>query len=303
MELLTTEEAAAQETPRVSRWALPWLNRKLVAGCAMLAAVVLLGLVGPLFWNADLARVGSAPLRLPPFWLTGGQFAHPLGTESSGRDMLALIIVGAPTSLRIGFIVALISIGVGIILGFVAGYIGGWIDYLIRILSDSALTIPSFAVLVVIGSFLHNIGVTAMALIVSLFAWAGPTRVIRSQVLSLREQGYVRMARLSGLPARDIMFKEMLPNLLPYLAASFTGSVGGGILAAVGLEALGLGPQNVPTLGMTLSDALQSSAITQGMWWWWAAPTAVLVFIFIGLFLITIGLDEVANPRLRGARA
>lgn len=300
---LTAEEVVLPRAAPVAWWRFSWLNWKLLAGSGMVAFVILLGLVGPWFWNTHLAQVASSPINLPPFWVQGGQSAHPLGTEDSGRDMLALIIVGAPASLEIGLIVALVSIGAGIVLGFVAGYIGGWIDYVIRILSDSALTIPSFAVLVVIASFIHNMGVVDMALIVALFAWAGPTRVIRSQVLTLREQGYVRMARLSGLPARDIMFKEMLPNMLPFLAASFTGSVGAGILASVGLEALGLGPQSVPTLGTTLSDALQSAAIAQGLWWWWAVPAAILVFVFIGLFLITIGLDQIANPRLRGARA
>jgi peptide/nickel transport system permease protein len=145
--------------------------------------------------------------------------------------------------------------------------------------------------------------VTTMAFVVAMFAWAGPTRVIRSQVLSLREQGYVRMARLSALSTFDIMFREIMPNLLPYLAASFVGSASGGILAAVGLEALGLGPQQVPTLGMTIYYALQSSAIIRGMWWWWGGPTLILIIMFTGFFLITIGLDEVANPRLRGARA
>ncbi len=258
---------------------------------------------GPLFWSPDQARLASAPLNLPPFWVHGGQLAHPLGTENEGRDMLALLIVGAPLALRIGFIVGLVSIGVGCLLGFTAGYIGGRVDYIIRALSDTALTIPSLTILIVISSYIHSMDVTSMAFIVALFAWAGPTRVLRSQVLSLRDQGYVRMARLSALSTFDIMFREILPNLSPYLAASFVGSASGGILAAVGLEALGLGPQKVPTLGMTIYYALQSSAIIRGMWWWWGGPTIILIITFTSFFLITIGLDEVANPRLRGARA
>ncbi len=285
------------------RWSSAWLNGKLVAGAVILALIVLLGYIGPLFWNTNLARLASAPLNLPPFWLHGGQLAHPLGTENEGRDMLALIIVGTPLALRIGFIVGVLSTGIGCLLGFTAGYIGGWADYVIRALSDTALTIPSLALLIVISSYIHSMGVTTMAFIVALFAWAGPTRLLRSQVLSLREQGYVRMARLSALPSSAIMFREIMPNLLPYLAASFVGSASGGILAAVGLEALGLGPQQVPTLGMTIYYALQSAAIIRGMWWWWGAPTAVLVVLFTAFFLITIGFDEIANPRLRGARA
>jgi peptide/nickel transport system permease protein len=99
------------------------------------------------------------------------------------------------------------------------------------------------------------------------------------------------------------MFREMMPNLLPYLAASFTGNVGINILAATSLEVLGLGPTRIPTLGMTIFYAIRASAILRGMWWWWGLPIVMLVLIFLALWLITIGLDEIANPRLRGVSA
>lgn len=303
METLTAADVTANEGPSRGRWTIHWLNRNLIVGCVLIGAIVLLGLLGRFFWDTDLARVASSPLNLPPFWVEGGTIDHPLGTENSGRDMLALIVAGAPATLRVGLIVGLVSIGVGVLLGFTGGYLGGWADYVIRILSDTALTIPSLAILIVISSYVRELDVNTMAFIVALFAWAGPTRVIRAQVLTLREQGYVRMARISGLSTFDIMFKEMLPNLLPYLAASFVGSASAGILAAVGLEALGLGPQRVPTLGMTIFYALEGSAILRGMWWWWGAPTLTLIVVFIGFFLVSIGLDEIANPRLRGAKA
>ena len=285
-----------------TRWTSPWMNKKAIIGLSMVLAIALLGLVGRLFWDVNLARAASSPLNLPPFWVEGGSPAHPLGSENSGRDMLALLISGAPATLEVGLMVGLVGMGAGTFLGLAGGYLGGAADYAIRILSDTALTIPSLAILIVIASYIRG-GLTpvTMAFIVALFAWAGPARLIRAQVLSMREQGYVRMARLSALPARSIMFREMMPNLLPYLAASFVGATSGGILAAVGLEALGLGPQRIPTLGMTLYFALQSSAILRGMWWWWGLPTAVLIIIFTGLFLVTVGLDEITNPRLRGA--
>lgn len=303
MATLTVDQGTTQQGMPGRRWTTHWLNRKLAVGCLMIGAIILFGLLGRVFWDTELARVASSPLNLPPFWLEGGTLDHPLGTENSGRDVLALIITGAPATLRVGLIVGLVSIGVGILLGFTGGYLGGWADYVIRTLSDTALTIPSLAILIVISSYVRQIDVNTMAFIVALFAWAGPTRVIRAQVLTLREQGYVRMARISGLSTFDIMFKEMMPNLLPYLAASFVGSASAGILAAVGLEALGLGPQRIPTLGMTIYYALEGSAILRGMWWWWGAPTSILMVVFIGFFLITIGLDEIANPRLRGAQA
>lgn len=274
-----------------------WFNPRLLVGSGLILAVLLFTLVGRLVWDTDLARAASSPLNLPP-----GSPGHPLGTENSGRDMLALLISGGPTTLQVGLIVGITSMLIGILLGFSAGYLGGPLDAVIRTISDTALTIPSLAILIVVSAYVREMNVTTMALIIALLAWAGPTRVIRSQVLSMREMGYVRMARLSALSTPNIMFKEMLPNLLPYLAAAFIGASSGGILAAVGLEALGLGPQRIPTLGTTVANAIQGSAILRGMWWWWGLPTLVLMVIFISLFLIAIGLDEIANPRLRGAK-
>jgi peptide/nickel transport system permease protein len=107
------------------------------------------------------------------------------------------------------------------------------------------------------------------------------------------------MAKLNGMSTPRIIGKELVPNLLPYLGASFVGAVGAAILAAIGLEALGLGPQNEPTLGMTIYWAIFYSALLRGLWWWWAAPVGVIVILFVALFLIAVGLDELANPRLR----
>lgn len=297
MDVMTVTQVEAEDAPS-PRSRRTWLNRKLVFGGAMILAVLLFTLLGRLFWDTKLARAASSPLNLAP-----GSAGHPLGTENSGRDMLALLISGGPTTLQVGLVVGVTSMVIGIVLGFAAGYLGGPVDAVIRTISDTALTIPSLAILIVVSAYVREMSVFTMALIVALFAWAGPTRVIRAQVLSMREMGYVRMARLSALSTPNIMFREMMPNLLPYLAAAFIGSASGGILAAVGLEALGLGPQRVPTLGMTVSNAIQGSAILRGMWWWWGLPTIVLMVIFIGLFLIAIGLDEIANPRLRGAKA
>jgi peptide/nickel transport system permease protein len=227
---------------------------------------------------------------------------HPLGTESSGRDMLAVLLVGAPRSLRIGLIAATIGMLIGVILGFTAGYMGGWVDAVIRTLSDAIIVIPVLAVLIVIGAYVKVLQIENMALLLAAFLWPAPTRYVRAQVLSMRERGYVNMARISGASSFDIMFKEMMPNMLPYIAASYTGNVSAAILAATSLEVLGLGPTRIPTLGMTIYYAISAAAILRGMWWWWGIPIAALVIVFSGLFLMTIGLDEIANPRLRGRR-
>ena len=140
-----------------------------------------------------------------------------------------------------------------------------------------------------------------MAMVVASLAWMWPTRVIRSQVLSMRERAYVQMAKLNGMSNTEIIWKELFPNLLPYLAAQFANAVNWAILSSIGLEALGLGPQNDPTVGMTIYWAITFSALIRGMWWWWAIPIVFIALIFVGLLLITVGLDELANPKQRKA--
>lgn len=291
---------------RFNRWDTPWLNAKLVGGVTIIALILLAGLIGRFTWNTDLAFSGKSPLNLPPVGFTNtrgqeGTWEHPLGTENSGRDMLALMIVGAPNSFLVGVIAAGVGMTIGVVLGFTAGFVGGRFDDVIRLMSDVTVTIPSLMVLIVIQSLIRQVDLTTMALLIAAFAWPTPTRLIRAQVLSMRASGYVHMARLSGASTFAIMFKEILPNLFPYIFASFIGNATGAILAAVGLETLGLGPQRVPTLGGTIYFALNAAALLRNMWWWWGLPTIMLALMFIGLLLINLGFDEIANPRLRRA--
>jgi peptide/nickel transport system permease protein len=285
---------------KLNIWDSPWLNTKFMIGCGIILFITLFGLLGPFFWDTKLAFTASSPTNLPPMWMEKGSPEHPLGTESNGRDILASLIVGVPSSLKVGVLAAVIGMGIGVLLGSIAGYMGGWVDHLIRTLADSVLIIPSLAVLIAIASYVQFPDTTMLALVLAMFAWAGPTRLVRSQVLTLRERGYIRMALLSNVPALEIMFSEMMPNMLPWLAASLAGTISGAILAATGLEALGLGPTRIPSLGMTINYAMTSSALVRGMVWWWLPPIIALIIIFTGFFMMTIGLDEIANPRLRG---
>ena len=295
----------AKQMGRFNRWDTPWLNGKLLSGAALIVLILLTGLLGRFFWNTNLAYVATSPLNLPPVGvvspITGvvGTWDHPLGTENNGRDILAVMILGAPNSFLVGVVAATVGMGIGILLGFTAGFMGGRIDDVIKLICDVTVTIPSLMVLIVIQSLLKQVELTTMALLIAAFAWPAPARLIRAQVLTMRESGYVQMAQLSGSSTFSVMFREMMPNLTPYLFASFIGNATGAILAAVGLESLGLGPQRVPTLGNTIYQAITDSALLQGMWWWWALPTALLALMFIGLLLINLGFDEIANPRLR----
>lgn len=298
------EDDQPQTMGRFNRWDTPWLNPKLIGGVAIIAVLVLAGVVGPLFWNTELAFPRSSPRNLPPVGFENwrgqaGTWEHPLGTDNLGRDMLAVAILGAPNTFAIGAIAAFIAIGVGVVLGFSAGFLGGWVDDVIRLASDVTLTIPALMVLIVLQSVLDRVEIGTMAVLIAAFAWPSATRRMRSQVLSMKQSGYIRMARLSGASNIDLMFKEMMPNLIPYIFASLITAATGAILTAVGLETLGLGPTRVSTLGGTIYDAYVGTALSLNMWWWWGLPTVLLSLMFIGLLLINLGFDEIANPRLR----
>ena len=271
-------------------------NPGLAIGLAMVLALILVGVVGPLFVDTANAQPTSVvPDEAPSADL-------PLGSDDQGRDLLAVVVAGLPLTLRVGFIAGAAGVVVGTILGFIAGYEGGVVDSVIRVVVDTLLTVPGLMVLIVIADSIKGvISTSLMALIIALLAWMHPTRTIRSQVLSLRERGYVQMAQLSGVSSARIIFQELMPNLLPYLAASFVGAVSAAVLASVGLEALGLGPQNTPDIGMTIYWAISFNALIRGLWWWWTVPIIIIVVLFLGLFLISAGLDEIANPRLRRA--
>jgi len=299
-----TTRAERRLQRRMKRFENPWMNPKLIWGAGILLAIVALGLLGRLLWNLDLVFTGSAPLKLPPVGFENlrrqeGVWDYPLGTDGSGRDLLALIIMGAPNSLWVGLLASLIGMTTGIILGFTAGFVGGRTDDVIRVLSDVMITIPPLLILVVFQAAYGDVSLTMMSILIACFVWQSPTRLIRAQVLSMRESGYVQMARLSGASRGHIMFREMLPNLVPYLFGSFIANVTTSIVTAVGLEVLGLGPQRIPTLGRTIYEAINNGALIQNLWWWWGIPTVLLALMFIGLLLINLGLDEVSNPRLR----
>ena len=271
-------------------------NPQLTFGAGLLLTMLIAWLIG--YWLIDLtkARPLSALPDMPP------SREYLLGTDSAGRDMLAVLVAGTPLTLQIGLLAGALGLLIGTMLGFMAGYFGGLPDLIIRGAADVGLTIPALAVLVVIASVIKDVlSVQNMGMIIASLAWMWPTRTNRSQVLTMRERAYDEVARLSGLNGFEIIVKELVPNLLPYLAASFVGAVAASVLAAIGLEALGLGPQAEPTLGMTIFWSIYYGAMLRGMWWWWGPPMVVIVLLFIGLFLVASGLDRIANPRVRRA--
>jgi len=269
-------------------------NPKLLGGVSIILALVLFWFIGSLLLGLARAEPLTGPPSQPPSW------QYLLGTDTHGRDLLAVMITGAGFTLRIGFLAGIISLGIGMILGFLSGYYGGLVDTVIKGTADVLLTMPALAILVVVAAMIPGeMSLDVMILIVASLSWMLPTRAIRAQVLTMRERAYIQVARLSGMNNLEVIVKELMPNLLPYLAASFVAATAGAVLALIGLEALGLGPQAIPTLGMTIYWAISYAAIIRGMWWWWAPHAVIIAALFVGLFLLTAGLDEIANPRLR----
>jgi peptide/nickel transport system permease protein len=271
-------------------------NLSLVVGTILLLALAIFVGIGHIVVDTSKARALSAPAVRPP------SLQYPFGTDRQGRDLLAAMVAGTPLTLRIGFIAGFLGVGIGAMLGFVSAYYRGRVDTIIRGIVDIGLTVPGLLVLIIIAvSLKGGLTVDQMAIVVASLAWLNPTRTIRAQVLSLRERGYVDVASLSGMSGPEIIVKELMPNLLPYLAATLVNAVSSAILASIGLEVLGLGAVESPTLGMTLYWVNYNAALINGWWWWWLVPIVIILIVFLGLFFLTVGLDEIANPRLRRA--
>jgi peptide/nickel transport system permease protein len=275
-------------------------NNKLIVGVIIFLALALTTLIGSLFVEPSDRRTGFMPRNSPPSLESA---ATLLGSTSLGQSISIQMTQAVPNSILVGLIAATIGTVLGAAIGLIAGYFGGPIDAALRILIDVFLSVPSLLFLVLIASILEGVSVMAMALIIGIFAWAWPARAVRSQALTLRERPFVRVARLNGEGNLEIIFRELLPHMLPWLGANFLNAFIVAILAESGLSILGLGPQREMTLGMMIYwSVLNFNSMLQNHWWWWLTPVITLMALFLSLYLIHLGLDEVANPRKR-ARA
>jgi peptide/nickel transport system permease protein len=271
-------------------------NKSLAVGLSIVLFLMLFTLIGSIAMDTSkLAYPLAVRTKQPP----SAQF--PLGTDWYGRDLTAAMVRGLWQTAVIGFLAGAAATAVGVVLGFISAYYGGTIDKIITGICQVLQPIPPFLIQVIIAGSIDKRSVTiyTMAAIVFLLSWMGPTLVIRAQVLSMKERMFVNVAKLSGMTNLEIIFKELLPNLLPFIAASFVSAVFGAIFASFGLSVLGLGPLREPLIGNIIYYSLQQSAFFNGWWWWPLWPMLALILIFSSLTLINIGLDEIANPRVR----
>ncbi|MCP4383556.1 MAG: ABC transporter permease [Hyphomicrobiales bacterium] len=272
-------------------------NKSLAIGLFILLILVAFTVIGLLTIDPRQAYPLAAPPRRPPSW------DYPFGTDFFGRNLLAAMVVGAWQTAFIGVLAGGLGTLIGVVLGFVSAYFGGWIDSTIRVVCQILTPIPVLLIQVVVAGSLdkRDVTIVTMALIVMMLAWMGPTLVIRSQVLTMKERQFVSVAKLSGVGDLGIIFKEILPNLIPFIAAAFVGQVFLAVFASFYLAVLGLGPLREPLLGNIIWSAQSQGAFFNGWWWWPIEPAVGMILILGSLALINMGLDELANPRVRKA--
>jgi peptide/nickel transport system permease protein len=269
---------------------------KLKIGFSIFSFLTLLSIVEPVITNYVMIgkSAGGAYTPLLPISVN-----HPFGTDNFGRDVFALVIIGLKNSLFIGFLAGTISMVIAILTGFTAGYKSGRTDQLITSITDALLVIPTLPIFLIIVYYAKIVDIVTMSLILAFFSWPWPTRMIRSQVLSLKERPFVDLAKMTGLNDFEIMFKELMPNFLPYLGIGFANGVLGALLAETGLRLLGLGPSQLITLGVLLQTYIAFGLLSLRMYHVILAPIIFLILLFVSLNLINVGLEETFNPRLK----
>src|SRR5262245_46610617 len=268
------------------------ITPSLILGTTILIVIVLTAVVGPLLVNQKMARVGGVGPNLEP------SSENWFGTDSQGRDVFTTLIMATPSTLSVGLVAGLLSVIIGLALGLLAGFFGGLPDATIRVFSDVLIAVPSLAFMILVVSRMGRPNIMLVAVIVGCLTWSGTARGIRSQVLSIRERSYTLVANANGESALEVLFREVMPNLLPLIMASFIGAVTAGIFTVMSLEVLGLGNNVIPTLGMMIFWSQRFSAVLRSMWWWWSPPIITIASIFIGLYLVSSGLDRFVNPNI-----
>jgi peptide/nickel transport system permease protein len=274
-------------------------NPRLIVGLAIVSAIVLVVALGPgLVPHHPRAQVLADRLQ-GPAWTQGGTWDHPLGTDHLGRDVLSRIVYGLRISMLVGGLAVLLSGLIGVTLGLVSGYFGGWVDDLLMRVCDVQLAIPlvllAIAVMAVVGSSLPT-----LVAVLGLTQWVTYGRVVRGEVLSLRQREFVEAARAVGCCDLRILRTYVLPNAMPTILVTATLRTATVIMIEAGLSYLGLGIQPPdPSLGSMLSEGQQymSSA-----WWLGTFPGLAIVVLVLGINLLGDGLRDALDPRSRRLR-
>ena len=294
--MATGELLRAEPARRPVRWRLAALRRAPVVPLGIIIMLVLTALLADVFTPYSPVNI-SLPDRLrPPFWEQGGSLAHPLGTDPMGRDLLTRLIYGARISLLVGFLGLLVGGGVGAALGLIAGYAGGRVDALLMRITDTTLSFPiillAILLVVILGSSLLTV-VGAVALVL----WARFARVIRGEVLSIRERDFIAQARIAGSSAVRIIMAHLLPNVLNTLVVLLSLQIGWVIIVEASLSFLGAGvPPPTPTWGSMIAEGRDYIA---SAWWVSFFPGLAILVTVLAFNLFGDWLRDALDPTMR----
>jgi len=290
-ELLRTEPVV-----RPIRWRLAALRRAPVVPLGIIVILVLTALLANVLTPYSPVNIALPDRLRPPFWEQGGSLAHPLGTDPMGRDLLTRLIYGARISLLVGFLGLLVGGGVGAALGLIAGYAGGRLDALLMRVTDTTLSFPIilFAILLVVilgGSLLTVVFAVALVL------WARFARVIRGEVLSIRERDFVAQARVAGSSSVRIMRVHLFPNVLNTLVVLLSLQIGWVIIVEASLSFLGAGvPPPTPTWGSMIAEGRDYIA---SAWWVSFFPGLAILVTVLAFNLFGDWLRDALDPTMR----
>jgi peptide/nickel transport system permease protein len=266
-----------------------------LVGTLVIVASVVLAALAPALAPADPIRNDLLARLAPPMWMDGGSARHPLGTDTLGRDVVSRLLYGARVSLLVGFAAVLVAGVVGVALGLVAGYYGGRLDDLLMRVGDVQLAFPvlvlAIAVLSVLGASLGNV-----IIVLGLTGWVTYARITRAETLSLRHRDFVEGARALGARDAAILWRHILPNVLPPITVVATFSVVRTIIAEASLSFLGLGiPPPAPSWGAMLDEG--RNYLTTG-WWLALFPGLAILALVLGINLVGDWLRDALDPRV-----
>jgi peptide/nickel transport system permease protein len=222
------------------------------------------------------------------------------GTNSRGQDIFWWLTFAVRNSLMMGVVTAVISRVIATLIGLTAGYQGGWLDRVLMSVNDSFVILPLLPILILLGFLLRDrMNLFLLGVMLGLFGWPYDARLIRSQVLSLKERSFTRTAVYSGANGFWITIHEHLPFVLPIVFATTINNLLWSLGMEVTLSVLGLSDLTTPSIGTALFWANQHGALVAGIWWWIAAPALVAILLFLGLYLLFASINEYIDPRTR----
>jgi peptide/nickel transport system permease protein len=267
-------------------------HRLAVLGSALLLLLVISALAAPLIAQQDPYRVDLRAYRMAP------TAAHPLGTDSSGRDVLSRTLYAGRISLSVGLVAVSLYVAIGVILGALSGFYGGWVDTAIMRLADMVLAFPSLIIIItvvaLIGPSVYNV-----MLVIGCLGWPPIARLVRGNVLSLRERDFVVAARASGASNGRIVGRYLMPNALAPVIVAASFGMAQAIILEAGLSFLGLGVQPpTPSWGNMLTDA-QSFTVLEQMPWLWLPPGAMIALAVLAINFVGDGLRDALDPQSR----